>query len=793
MTDTSGVIHVSRRHASDLGVMIGDTIFPSPIHAIHELGGNAHDADASTFSVIYQPGSQGRLVLEDDGFGMSPGQGLEDFFQIGGSTKRDLKREGKTTPRGRRPIGNFGWGSLAVRYLAQSHVFESWRGGVYSRVEEVFSETDQDYDPIRVVTQSCDPQLHGTKLTLTNLREVTQSINLDHLMRSLSTQMPVELSDFQMRVNGVQVTPPALTAATKYVFGVSDKELGEVTGTIYYSPKNLGDLSGVYVKVNGRAIGGRNLDLLTTLSAAMASRTYAVAHAQGMETEIRFTRREVGTGEKADRLYGILETELRRVRQDQEGSAVDTKLHDAYRFVAEQLPLLGTRLARVLGEEGAYTFNFSDTRAGDMLNVDRSGKIVYVNPRSDAFRMHGVARREIDSTLALLLERSLACAVTTRPADWSRMALLAQELGKESHPRVGKGRSFYLKDVLPRAEVPGEKADSTLPIVPTRLYSYHEAALRSGWHRELQKRLAEAGRLTTTHEQVLGSDLETAMAALSDYTTLFQVVRGIAIPDGMSAAWPGNTERKIEARLNRDPSSRPSWILDLNQTEEGNSLYAVHSKDITRFKEYILGRSTDEVDYSTLESPFEVATVLSTQYQSAFTNRFFADLVKRCVLRADVFQFNSTQEEVKVVAADLASRLSHLGLGERPSSGHIHLTQLSELLYVTSDDDLENAFAHLTQPTGSRMVSYDVARSLYQALVTGFCRTIQDNLSRNSVMKGLGYLTANEAIKSMGERGIRPRDAQVGLTRAGESRVLGMYHRDFVSSYVPSSPVGPKT
>jgi hypothetical protein len=118
--------------------LFSEGLYTSPTKAIEELISNSFDAGAENVNVILSPDltDPGAIIaVIDDGESMDA-EGLRQHWLIGASNKRDLK----TTPRGRAPIGKFGIGKLATFVLARHLTHICKRGRKYFAATMNYSE-----------------------------------------------------------------------------------------------------------------------------------------------------------------------------------------------------------------------------------------------------------------------------------------------------------------------------------------------------------------------------------------------------------------------------------------------------------------------------------------------------------------------------------------------------------------------------------------------------------------------------------------------------------------------------
>ena len=128
MTERAGASKL-RPRARLIG-LIGEDLISDEAVAVVELVKNSYDADASKVIVRFDA-EESRLVVEDDGHGMSLDTVLQTWFEPGTVSKKRTER----SPKGRIYQGAKGIGRFASARLARSLYLESrpdprirWRG-----------------------------------------------------------------------------------------------------------------------------------------------------------------------------------------------------------------------------------------------------------------------------------------------------------------------------------------------------------------------------------------------------------------------------------------------------------------------------------------------------------------------------------------------------------------------------------------------------------------------------------------------------------------------------------------
>ncbi|WP_285479637.1 ATP-binding protein [Amycolatopsis sp. NBRC 101858] len=189
---------------------VTDGIYRQPASAIRELISNAYDADATRVVISTDRPRFSRIVVEDNGHGMSPAAVTHLIHHIGGSAKRseigvDLGVANSSNPSfspgGRRLIGKIGIGLFSVSQLTQSfrivtkEAGDKWRTVASVRLKQYSDFTsvgDDQYEAGRVSIwqePAEDHKTHGTTIMLNNIRPKTKQAlqSLDKWLRSDKT------------------------------------------------------------------------------------------------------------------------------------------------------------------------------------------------------------------------------------------------------------------------------------------------------------------------------------------------------------------------------------------------------------------------------------------------------------------------------------------------------------------------------------------------------------------------------------------------------------------------------
>lgn len=190
---------------------VTDGIYRQPGSALRELISNAYDADATRVTITTDRPRFQRIVITDNGNGMSPEVLQHMLYNIGGSAKRSAvgkqlevtsQEDSDFSPDGRRLIGKIGIGLFSVAQLTQTfQISTKVKGDDFQCVARVLlrqfsdatTEVDEDgkYKAGKVLVwkeQATDIENHGTTITLTSVRPQTRdalrSTDLWHRIRA---------------------------------------------------------------------------------------------------------------------------------------------------------------------------------------------------------------------------------------------------------------------------------------------------------------------------------------------------------------------------------------------------------------------------------------------------------------------------------------------------------------------------------------------------------------------------------------------------------------------------------
>jgi hypothetical protein len=587
---------VRREHGQDLGVTMGSTLFPSLEVAVMELTANSHDADATRVDITYTP-EDDLLIVKDNADGMDV-EGIGDFFRLGDSPKSLYSKSGE----GRTQIGNFGIATLAVRTLGRRFHLDTFKDGMHYSVTEQFTHKDRDDNDIPIkAKENKGLRTDGTTITLRDLTFTPGDgrFNLEKLREMLREEMPIDLEDFDIYVNKALIVPNDLVGATEYVLDTDDPVMGEVKGSIFCTKRTLKKGRGIYTKVNGRAVGGNNAELVARLQGNIGSRLKGVIHVDGFAEDVKFDRSGFIDGPKKRRLEIHIRKVLKQIRYDMDRVLVDEKMQAARERFACLLPEMGTFLGKLIGDDAHYEFMFDELNAGDLVYVDQETKVVYVNPTASPFRLTGLRAVDVEKSLKQIVE--YAALLNTLPlAKQSPFERIAIQIAEQTlSGRKSKTKKYTLQDLAPREDT--DQYDSATRISPNRVFTYKEATHKTSFPNALIKRLVTSGVLQDRGgETILGENLVEARDSLEGCVSLYEAVRQVPVPEGIvDYAFFQNREataiNKLASRQQR--GILPGYVTNIADIDK-EPFYMVRKNKLPTFIEFIETWQFPKADYA---------------------------------------------------------------------------------------------------------------------------------------------------------------------------------------------------
>jgi hypothetical protein len=210
MTDARFTLSISLNVLEHLGINLYSNV-PS---VLSEIVANAWDADATLVTVDWDR-ADGRIVITDDGSGMTSTEVNERFLKVG-HRRRDFQ-PGLTPKFARPPMGRKGIGKLSLFSIAGTVQIETCKDGERSaftmRLNDIRQQVQKEggagtYEPVEISTAGIDFS-HGTRITLTELRHRQTVATSRAVRKRVARRFSVlgKAFNFSVSIDGQTVVP----------------------------------------------------------------------------------------------------------------------------------------------------------------------------------------------------------------------------------------------------------------------------------------------------------------------------------------------------------------------------------------------------------------------------------------------------------------------------------------------------------------------------------------------------------------------------------------------------------
>ena len=182
---------------------LGIKMYSRITNAVAELVANAYDADANNVHIKLYDKDEFKIVVEDDGIGMSFDEINNCFLRIG-RKRRDFDTNRKTL-KGRAITGKKGLGKLALFGIGNRINITTTKENFDKQIsfnlnwDEIITQNGGSYKPHYTV-QDVELTSHGTTIVLTNLKRKT-SFDIKSVANALSQLFNFMNTDFKIKLS----------------------------------------------------------------------------------------------------------------------------------------------------------------------------------------------------------------------------------------------------------------------------------------------------------------------------------------------------------------------------------------------------------------------------------------------------------------------------------------------------------------------------------------------------------------------------------------------------------------
>ena len=265
--------------------------YTSTEKALKELIDNAWDADADAVSVdLPAPMTDGSIVIADDGSGMTTEEVRRHYLAI--AADRRVARGERTAEKQRLVKGRKGVGKFAGLMAAAEMALETRARGIRSsftlRLSDLGAVEDIEELPIQISAETCNPDEHGTRITLSGLHSGLAFPDPKRLRQVLlqeygrETGMVVSVDG---KALGVDDVDGSFNTVTLTVDQVGDAKLRFAIG----ETKSVSRQPGIVIRVDGKAIGKPSffgLDDQDDFPPKLLKRLYGELDADGLRDHV---------------------------------------------------------------------------------------------------------------------------------------------------------------------------------------------------------------------------------------------------------------------------------------------------------------------------------------------------------------------------------------------------------------------------------------------------------------------------------------------------------------------------
>ncbi len=196
---------------------LGIKMYSQVPSGLAELIANAYDADATEVKITLYDKNEMKIVVEDNGCGMSPDEVNDNFLRIGRNRRENP--ENIKTPKGRIASGKKGLGKLALFGLGSTITIqtktEESEPIKFSLDWDALKKTKGDYHP-EVIDEIENQKTSGTKVTISNLKR-SSPFDQKQIANSIAKLFVCFDNNFEVSISVNDGKPELLDNESKFI------------------------------------------------------------------------------------------------------------------------------------------------------------------------------------------------------------------------------------------------------------------------------------------------------------------------------------------------------------------------------------------------------------------------------------------------------------------------------------------------------------------------------------------------------------------------------------------------
>ena len=185
--------------------LLGPNMYTNIYYVIGEIIANAYDADANNVYIIYN-NEKNRIVIEDDGSGMTYNDFNERYLRIGAPT-RNTESDELTPKYGRKRMGRKGIGKLSALSVSDKVLVMSIKNGEKSGCELSLLDIKRNDDrwtvpaipSSKIKFKHIDEKGSGSSITMVNVKHPMNK-TIESAKRNIANIFPLISSDFKIHL-----------------------------------------------------------------------------------------------------------------------------------------------------------------------------------------------------------------------------------------------------------------------------------------------------------------------------------------------------------------------------------------------------------------------------------------------------------------------------------------------------------------------------------------------------------------------------------------------------------------